>query len=65
MTIQRIDVNNKKYTVVFDEDTGRLSAERYGEPWRDLTGDHLVYNLAMDLQEAREKIANMYYGGSL
>lgn len=64
MTIQRIDVNDNKYTVGFDEATGKLSAERYGEPWRDLTGDNLVYWLAMELQEARDKIKNMYYGGN-
>lgn len=30
-----------KYTVI--NNNGNLSALRYGEPWRDLTGDNLVY----------------------
>lgn len=33
-----------KYTVV-KHDNGRLEAFRYGEPWRDLTGDHLIASL--------------------
>lgn len=34
-----------KYTVIFNEGTGALSALRYGEPWRDLTGDKLVLSM--------------------
>lgn len=49
-----IQVNNGKYTVVIDE--GNLSALRYGEPWQDLCGNNLVYWLAVELQEAREKL---------
>lgn len=59
MTIQNIDVNNGKYTVVFDDETGKLTALRYGEPWRGIQGDNLVYWLAMELQEAREEIENL------
>ena len=36
--------------------SGRLKALRYGKEWRDLCGDNLVYYLALELQEAREKI---------
>lgn len=61
MTIQRIDVNHKKYTIIFDESTGKLSALRYNEPWRDLTGDKLIYWLAMELQEARDRIDELKY----
>jgi hypothetical protein len=32
--------DNGKYTVI--NNNGLLSALRYGDPWRDLTGDNLV-----------------------
>lgn len=38
-------------------DDGGLHALRYGEEWRDLTGDKLVFNLAYELNEEREKNA--------
>lgn len=41
------EFSDGKYVVTFDDDS-RLSATRYGETWRELTGDGLV--LAM-LQE--------------
>lgn len=61
MTIQNIDVNNGKYTVVFDDSNGKLTALRYGEPWRDIQGDNLVYWLAMSLQCAKEQIAELLW----
>lgn len=50
-----VSVNDGKYTVVLG-DVGELSALRYGEPWRDLTGDNLIYFLALELDEARDII---------
>lgn len=57
MTAARINVDGRKYTVVIDD--GKLSALRYGEPWRDLSGDNLVYWLAVELQAAREALAEV------
>lgn len=54
---QRVDVADGKYTVVI-EDNGDLYALRYGERWRDFTGDKLIYCLAAELQEARDALAN-------
>lgn len=58
MTIQKIDVCNGKYTVIFDDETGKMTTLRYGEPWNNnnIQGDNLVYYLAMELQEAREEL---------
>jgi len=50
-----VSVSNDKYTVTMDGKYG-LKALRYGKEWRDLTGDNLIYFLALELQEAREKI---------
>jgi len=41
----RIDLEDGKYTYLLD-DIGGQQALRYGEPWRDLTGDKFVYGLA-------------------
>lgn len=51
----RVDVGDGKYAVVL-HDNGAMEALRYGEPWRDLTGDKLVYCLASELQEARDAL---------
>lgn len=62
MTIQKIDVCNGKYTVVFDDETGEMTALRYGEPWnKDIQGDNLVYWLSMELQCAKEQLAEMLW----
>lgn len=50
----RCDVADKKYTVIMEND-GRLHALRYGEPWKELTGQKMVYCLAYELSEARQE----------
>lgn len=47
-------VNDGKYVVHIDD--GKLTASRYNMHWRDLCGDNLVYWLAVELAEAREKL---------
>jgi hypothetical protein len=54
----QVEVNDGKYTVVI-HDNGRLEALRHGESWRWLTGDNLVFCLAAELYEAREKIIRL------
>lgn len=53
-----VSVNDGKYSVVMGTN-GSLKALRYGEPWRDLTGDNLVYWLAVELREARLRIEEL------
>lgn len=53
-----VSVNDGKYTVVLEAD-GKLHALRYGEVWRDLVGDNLVYSLAYELDEERSKNAQL------
>lgn len=50
----RVEVAGGEYAVIIEGDGG-LRAERYGEAWRDLTGDKLVFCLAFELNEAREQ----------
>ncbi len=54
----RVETSDKKYTVV-SWATGRLHAMRNGKEWRDCTGDKLIYQLAADLQEQREEVAQL------
>lgn len=48
-----VSVDAGKYKVVSYKD-GTLLAFRYGEGWRDCTGDKLVYCLASELEQARK-----------
>jgi hypothetical protein len=41
----------EKYTLIRHDD-GRMEALRYGEPWRELTGDHLIAEMAEALDQA-------------
>lgn len=53
-----------KYTLLQKAD-GALSANRHGEPWRDLTGDKMIGALAVELEETRDvlyKLAGETYG---
>lgn len=52
-----VSVADGKYIVHFDN--GSLRASRYGDTWRDLTGDNLVYFLAAELQGARDELAKL------
>jgi len=44
-----------KYTVVFCETTGKLKALRYGQSWRDLTGDALVLAMLQEVDGLRSQ----------
>jgi len=52
-----VSVAEGKYTVVQDAE-GRLTALRYGEPWRDCCGDGLIHALASEVENLREKLAD-------
>lgn len=47
-----------KYTLIEHLD-GRLEALRYGEPWRDLTGDKLILVLAQEVVTLRDALAHL------
>jgi len=50
-----VTVADGKYTVIQDN-TGRTSAFRYGDEWRDLTGDGLVLALAQEVETLRAEL---------
>lgn len=49
-----ITVYDGKYTVIHDE--RGLRALRYGEEWRDCTGDGLILALAQEIETLREQV---------
>ncbi len=51
----KVTIADGKYTVVCDE-VKDLRALRYGKEWRDLTGDNLVAELALEIEELRTAI---------
>lgn len=53
-----VTVADGKYTVKQDA-SGRLTALRYGEPWRDCVGDGLICALAYEVDSLREQLARV------
>jgi len=63
MTAERIDLNDGKYSVINDD--GRLTALRHGEPWRNLSGDNLIYWMFVEIVSLKAEIAQMAEAGGL
>lgn len=52
-----IELDNGKYTVMYDENNQYpMKCLRYGEEWRDLVGDNLIFWLCAKIEELGEKI---------
>jgi hypothetical protein len=51
----RVTVYDGKYTVVSENGAG-LKALRYGEEWRDCTGDGLILALAQEIETLRDRV---------
>jgi hypothetical protein len=58
MAAQSINLLGGKYTVVVDPGAGIYRAERYREPWRDLTGDKLVLAMFDEIVDLRAELAS-------
>ena len=57
-----ISICDGKYTVI-QAPTGTTRVLRYGEEWRDVTGDNVIGGLAWELQEARDRIKRLEDAG--
>ena len=57
-----ISICDGKYTVI-QAPTGTTRVLRYGEDWRDVTGDNVIGGLAWELQEARDRIKRLEEAG--
>lgn len=47
---------DNKYTVIFDESTGKLEALRYDEPWQDISGNGLVLAMLQEVNYLRKSL---------
>ena len=53
-----IELDNGKYTVMYDENNQYpMKCLRYGEEWRDLVGDNLIFWLCAKIEELEEKVS--------
>ena len=52
----RLDFNDGKYTYILHDD-GTQEALRYGEPWRKLIGNNLIYWMGVEVHNLRTKNA--------
>jgi len=61
MSYEQVTVADGKYTVQIGvgAHAGHLNALRHGEPWQDLTGNNLVYWLAVELRDARAELKTL------
>jgi hypothetical protein len=49
-----------KYTVEFEETTGKMTCKRYGESdWRDIQGDGLILALMQRIEKLKEICNNL------
>lgn len=62
MSVTKVVVAEGKYEVVIDETTGKMHANRNGEFWQSLTGNNLVFWLAVELDNARKELIDFKYG---
>ena len=53
-----VSICDGKY-IIIQAPTGTTRVLRYGEEWRDVTGDNVIGGLAWELQEARERIKRL------
>lgn len=45
MSLRKIDLEDGKYTVLHHEEQGGITVLRYGEVWRNETGDKLILSM--------------------
>lgn len=58
MSGTNVSICDGKY-IIIQAPTGTTRVLRYGEEWRDVTGDNVIGGLAWELQEARERIKRL------
>ena len=63
MPITSIKLDNNKYEIQHNFDDPNkteviFKALRYGEEWRNLVGDNLIYWLVMEIDELKKKLVN-------
>lgn len=55
----RIDVCDRKYTIIYDFNTGQSECLLYGEKWRDLHGDKMILAMFDTIVQLRARIEEL------
>ncbi|UGO46387.1 hypothetical protein ABINADI_70 [Bacillus phage vB_BanH_Abinadi] len=55
MSIRKVDLDNGKYTIHFNEETGQLSVLRHGELWSEETGSKFILSVIHRIEELQDK----------
>lgn len=54
METEKIELGDGKYTLVLEDNDRKFYALRYGEEWRDLIGDNLIFEMFYKIKELEE-----------
>ncbi|AKO61080.1 hypothetical protein AXI76_gp179 [Pseudoalteromonas phage H101] len=52
----KIELENGKYTYVFEESTGRQEVYRHGELWQDETGNGFLLAMAQRIESLEDEL---------
>lgn len=58
--MEKLSFEDGKYQLILD--AGKFTALRHGQPWRDLTGDKLVYTMFAEIQGLQAEIETLRTG---
>ena len=57
--VKTITLGEGKYTIIYDKNNQYpVKCLRYGQDWRDLTGDNLIFYLCNKITELTERLAD-------
>ncbi|PAV30342.1 hypothetical protein CIL05_07680 [Virgibacillus profundi] len=56
MSLVKIDLYGGKYTALHDEGHGGVTVLRYGEAWRNETGDGFILAMIQEIISLREEL---------
>lgn len=54
----KVSICDGKYTIIQDA-SGRTNVLRYGEAWRDVTGDNVILGAAYEIEKLQERIKQL------
>lgn len=54
--MKTIELENKKYTIIYNEHPHVFQCLRYGQPWQDLSGNNLVSALVDKLEDLANRV---------
>lgn len=54
----KVSICDGKYTIIQDA-SGRTNVLRYGESWRDVTGDNVILGAAYEIEKLQARIQRL------